>query len=84
VKVVVYSGTDGLGRPIRFEIFSGRELSYLRDGVARQILTPVSNVKFVTPGGAQLEFVEENGEIVALQLYGIAGDPKLPRLREGK
>jgi len=29
----------------------------------------------VTPGGAQLEFVEENGETVALQLYGIAGDP---------
>jgi len=80
----VYSGTDGLGRPIRFEIFSGPELSYSRDGVARQTLTPVSNVKFVTPGGAQLEFVEENGEIVALQLYGIAGDPKLSRLREGK
>ena len=80
----VYSGTDGLGRPIRFEIFSSRELSYLRDGVARQTLTPVSNIKFVTPGGAQLEFVEENGEIVALQLYGIAGNPKLLRLREGK
>ena len=78
----VYSGTDGLGRPIRFEIFSGRELSSVRDGVARQTLTPVSNVKFVTPGGAQLEFVEENGEIVALQLYGIAGNPRLPRLRE--
>jgi hypothetical protein len=80
----VYSGTTRLGRPIRFEIFlSGRELWSSRDG-AKQLLTPVSNTKFATPGGAQLEFVEENGEIVELQLYNIAGDPRLSRVREGK
>jgi len=83
--VGVYSGTDRLGRPIRFEIFpSGRELSFSRDGLAKQTLTPVSNIKFVTPSGAQLEFVEENGAIVALQLYGIAGEPRLPRVRNEK
>ena len=83
--VGVYAGTDRLGRPIRVEMFqSERELSYSRDGLARQTLTAISNSKFVTPGGAQLEFVEENGEIVALQLYGLAGDPRLPRIRGGK
>jgi hypothetical protein len=81
----VYSGISRLGQPIRFEIFlSGRALSSSRDGQAQQILTSVSNTKFVTPGGAQLEFVEENGEIVAIQLYGIAGDVRVPRLRAGK
>jgi hypothetical protein len=81
----VYSGIDRLGRPIRFEIFlSGRELSSSRDGLANQTLTSVSNIKFVTPGGAQLEFVEVNGDIVALQLYGIAGDPRLTRVRKGQ
>jgi hypothetical protein len=80
----VYSGITRLGRPIRFEIFlSGRELWSSRDD-AKQLLTPVSNTRFATPGGAQLEFVEENGEIVALQLYNIAGDARLPRVREGK
>src|SRR5262245_46819517 len=65
-----YSGPSRLGSPIRFEIIiSGRELSASRDGLAKQTLTPISSSKFVTPGGAQLEFVEENGEIVALQLY---------------
>jgi len=83
--VGVYSGADRLGRPLRFEIVnSGRELSYSRDGLARQTLTAISNIKFMTPGGAQLEFVEENGEIVALQLYGLAGDARLPRVRAGK
>ena len=79
----LYSGNDRLGRPIRFEIFlSGRELMYSRDGLAKQTLTAISNVKFMTPGGAQFEFVEGSGEIVALQLYGLAGDPRLPRVRE--
>jgi hypothetical protein len=81
----VYSGTDRLGRPNRFEIFlSGRELLSSRDGLAKQTLTAVSNIKFVTPGGVQFEFIEENGEIVALQLYGLAGDVRLPRIREAK
>src|SRR5215472_3415853 len=61
----VYTATLSLGRPIRFEILpSGGELWFSRDGGARQPLTPVSNTRFVVPGfsGAQLEFVEENGD----------------------
>src|SRR5215469_6443427 len=83
----VYVATTRLGRPIRFEIFpSGGELWFSRDGGAKQPLTPVLNTSFVVPGfaGAQLEFVEENGEAAALQLHGIAGDARLPRLRKGK
>jgi hypothetical protein len=40
----------------------------------------------VVPGGsgAQFEFIEESGEVLALQLFGIAGDARLPRIREGK
>ena len=80
----VYSGTTRLGRAIRFDIsLSGRELWSSRDG-AKQQLTPISNAKFATPGGAQFEFVEQNGEIVALQLYNLAGDPRLPRVPEGR
>jgi hypothetical protein len=76
----VYSGTTRLGRAIRFDIsLSGRELWSSRDG-AKQQLTPISNAKFATPGGAQFEFVEQNGEIVALQLYNLAGDARLPRV----
>jgi hypothetical protein len=79
-----YAGNNRLGRPIRFEIFlSGRELWSSRDG-AKQLLTPVSNTRLATPGGAEFEFIEENGEIVALQLYNLAGDPRLTRLREGR
>jgi hypothetical protein len=49
-------------------------------------LTPLSNTTFVVPGGtgAELEFLEGNGEIAALQLFGIAGDARLPRVRDGK
>jgi hypothetical protein len=80
----VYSGITRLGRPIRFDIsLSGRELWSSRDG-AKQLLTPISNTKFATSGGAQFEFVEENEEIVALQLYNLAGDARVPRVREGK
>jgi hypothetical protein len=80
----VYAGTNS-GRPIRLEIFpSGRELLFSRDGRAKQPLTPISNVKFLTPPGQQLEFIEENGEIVALQFYEIGVDARLPRVREGK
>jgi hypothetical protein len=82
-----YASTSRLGRPIRYDIFpSGRELWFSRDRGAKQPLTPISNTTFVVPGGtgAHLEFVEENGEIVALQLFGIAGDARLPRVREGK
>jgi hypothetical protein len=81
----VYAGTGGLGQPIRFEIYlSGRELSAARDGLAKQPLTPVTTTKFVTSRGVQFEFVEENGDIVAVQLYGLAGDPRLARVRGGK
>jgi hypothetical protein len=80
----VYAVTTRIGRAIRFEIFlSGRELWFSRDGDAKRLLTPIANAKFATSLGAQLEFVEEKGEIVALQLYGIAGDARLPRVREG-
>jgi hypothetical protein len=41
---------------------------FYRDGSGKQPLEPVSNVKFqVLASGAQLEFIEENGEIVAIQ-----------------
>jgi hypothetical protein len=83
--VGVYSGANRLGRPMRFEILlSGRELSFSRDGLAKQTLKAISNIKFVTPGGAQFEFIAENGEIIALQLFGLAGDVRLPRVRDGK
>ncbi|HEY7334462.1 MAG TPA: hypothetical protein VH639_06235 [Bryobacteraceae bacterium] len=79
-----YAGTRG-GRPTRFEVYaSGRELLFSRDGSARQPLTPVSKTKFVTFSGVQLEFVEENGEIVALQYYGAGFGGPLPRVREGR
>jgi hypothetical protein len=83
----VYAGPNRLGRPVRFEIYSsGRELWFSRDGGSKRPLTPASNTTFVVPGGtgSSLEFIEENGEIVALQLFGIAGDARLPRVREGK
>ena len=79
----VYAGTIN-GRPIRLEIFpSGTELLFSRDGRAKQPLTPVSSVKFLTRNGPQLEFVEEKGETV-LQFYGVGFDVRLTRVREGK
>jgi len=79
----VYAGTIN-GRPIRLEIFpSGTELLFSRDGRAKQPLTPVSSVKFLTRYGPQLEFVEEKGETV-LQFYGVGFDVRLTRVREGK
>ena len=81
----VYAGTRPSGLPIRFEIFpSRRELWFSRDGGPRQLLTPIANTKFLTPAGPQLEFLEESGEAVALQVYGIGVDVRLPRVREGK
>jgi hypothetical protein len=80
----VYAGTIS-GRPIRLEIFpSGRELLFSRDGRAKQPLTPISNVKFLARNGPQIEFIEENGEIAALQFYGVGIDVRLPRVREGR
>ena len=80
----VYAGTIN-GRPIRLEIFpSGTELLFSRDGRAKQPLTPVSSVKFLTRNGPQLEFIEENGAIAALQFYGVGFDARLPRVRDGK
>jgi hypothetical protein len=72
----VYAGAIG-GRPRRFEIFpSGRELLFSRDGSAKQPLTPVASTKFVMPNaGFQIEFVEEDGEIVALQFYASRSRP---------
>jgi hypothetical protein len=72
------------GRPIRVEIFAtGRELWASLN--ARRRLTPLSNTKFLNPAsGAQLEFLEENGEAVALQYSDVGGDVRLPRVREGK
>ena len=81
----VYAGTRPSGLPIRFEIFpSGRELWFSRDGGPRQLLTPIANTKFLTPTGPQLEFLEESGEAVALQVYGVGVDAWLPRVREGR
>ena len=79
----VYAGMMG-GRPRRFEIFpSDRELLFYRDGSAKQPLIPVTNTKFVLPNtGFQIEVVEEDGEIVALQFYGLAIEARLPRVRE--
>jgi hypothetical protein len=82
----VYAGNTFSGLPLRFEIFlSGGELLGSRSGSAKQALTPVSNSKFlVGRGGTQLEFVEENGEIV-LEVYGVAQlTARLPRVREGR
>ena len=80
----IYAGTRG-GRPIQFEIFpSVGELLFSRDGGAKQPLTPLSSTKFAVPAGAQLEFLEENGEVVALQFYGVGFDARLPRVREGR
>jgi hypothetical protein len=81
----VYAGTLPSGRPIRFELFpAGRELLFSRNGSAKQPLTPVSNTKFALPAGPELEFIEENGEIVGLQFYGVGFDVRLPRVRDGK
>jgi len=82
----VYAGTTPSGRPVRFEIFaSGRELRFSRDGSARQLLTPIANTQFLLAmGGVQLEFLEENGEVVALQISGVGIDVRLPRVRERK
>ena len=80
----LYAGTRG-GRPIRFEIFpAGRELWFSRNGGPKQLLTAIANTKFALPAGPLLEFLEKDGEVVALQFNGIGFDVNLPRLREGK
>ena len=80
----VYAGTVN-GLPISLEILpSGRELWFSRDGGAKQLLAALSNTKFVTPPGAQLEFIEQGGEIAALQFYAVGIDQRLPRVRERK
>ena len=84
--VGVYAETAPRGGPIRLEIFlSGAELLFSRNGRAKEPLTPLSNTKFVKSAtGAQFEFVEENGEIAALQVHNNAGDARYPWVREGK
>ncbi|HEY7334475.1 MAG TPA: hypothetical protein VH639_06300 [Bryobacteraceae bacterium] len=77
-----YAGILPNARPIRFEIYpSGGQLLFSRNGSAKQPLTPISNTKFMALG-VQLEFLEENGEIVATQFIGAAGEVRLPRVRE--
>jgi hypothetical protein len=79
----VYAGTLR-GRPVRFEIIlSGRELWISLNGSARQLLTPVSNTKFLL-AAPQFEFLEENGEVVAVQLSDVGINVRLPRVREGR
>jgi hypothetical protein len=79
-----YAGTLPNALPIRFEIYpSGGQLLFSRNGSAKQPLTPVSNTKFMARG-VQLEFLEENREIVAIQFLGAAGEARLPRVREGR
>jgi hypothetical protein len=81
----VYAGTRPSGRPIRFEIFpSGGELWFSRDGGAKQPATPLSDTRFVVPAGAELEFLEAGGEVVAIQFYGVGVDARLPRVGERK
>jgi hypothetical protein len=78
----VYAGTDLSGFPVRLEIFlSGRELSVSVNGNAKRVLTPVSSTKFLLP---QLEFLEENGEVVAVQYSTLSAAVRVPRIREGK
>jgi hypothetical protein len=80
----VYAGTLPSGRPIRLEIFlSGRELWVSLNGSARRLTTPVSNTKFLL-GSPQFEFLEENGEVVALQYSDVGANVRLPRVREGR
>jgi hypothetical protein len=80
----VYAGTLPSGRPIRVEIFAtGRELWASIN--ARRLLTPLSNTKFLNPAsGAQLEFLEEDREVVALQYSDVGGDVRLSRAREDR
>jgi hypothetical protein len=81
----VYSGTTTSGRPIRLEIFpSDRELWVSLNGSGRRLLTPIANSKFLTSGGTQLEFLEESGQVVALQFSDVGVNVRLPRVREGK
>jgi hypothetical protein len=35
-------------------------------------------------GGVQLEFLEENGEVVALKISGVGINVQVPRVREGR
>jgi hypothetical protein len=80
----VYAGTTPSGRPMRLEISaSGRELWVSLNGSARRMLTPVSNTKFVL-ASPQFEFLEENGEFVALQYSDVGINVRVPRVREAK
>jgi hypothetical protein len=81
----VYTGSDNVGRLMHFEIFpSGRELLFSRGGGAKQPLTAVSNTNFMIPTGEQFEFVEENGEVIALQYLNVGSGFRLQRVRAGK
>jgi hypothetical protein len=81
----VYVGTRPSGLPMHNEIlYSDRELWVSRNGGARELLTPVADTRFLSPSGAQLEFVEADGEVVALRVSTIGLDVRLPRVRQGK
>jgi hypothetical protein len=78
----VYAGMRG-GRPVRLEILlSGRELWVSVNGSTKRLLTPISNTKFLV--SEQVEFLEEDGEVVAVQLSDVGYDVRLRRVREEK
>jgi hypothetical protein len=80
----VYAGTTTSGRPLRLEIsVSGRELRVSLNGSASRVLTPVSNTKFRLQS-PQFEFLEENGEVAALQYSDVGVNVRLSRVREGR
>jgi len=80
----VYAGALPSGRPMRLEIFlSGRELWVSLNGGARRLMTPISNTTFLL-GSPQFEFLEENGEVVALQYSDVGANVRLPLVREAK
>ena len=77
----VYAGIRPSGLPMRNEIlYSDRELWVSRNGGAKERLTPIADTRFLSPSGAQLEFIEADGEVVALRVSTIGLDVRLPRV----
>ena len=79
-----YTGATTSGRPLRLDIsVSGRELRVSLNGSASRVLTPVSETKFRLQS-PQLEFLEENGEVMALQYSDVGVNVRLTRVHEDK
>ena len=77
----VYAGIRPSGLPMRNEIlYSDRELWVSRNGGAKERLTPIADTRFLSPSGAELEFIEADGEVVALHVSTIGLDVRLPRV----